>query len=393
MSSRLRRCAAPAVLFLGMLLVLLFGSGCTPTQIIAFNDRLNRPPVFFNDTLALSPDGKLAATVALVRGVSGTVLAVLNVDSGELRTFVSPDSEHWYGPTFSPAGDRIAFVRGCKRRCKGGNAYQIAILDLKTNTYTTETTEEGFARRAPVFSPDGRFIAYGALRRAYDNRFHRLEYSYWWGLRTRGVGVLDLETGVEKWLPLDDHGGEWIGPVLPAGFLDGKTLIVNATWPKETSPFVRQLSQRTGKPDIYDRYFPYIVSFDRPFTAASPPPRVASLDLPADDLALRSTLLGVSSDVGAMVLKDQYEILFSDSRKNRPVATFFFYRFTWAGVSKSGNRAAFLVLEDRLTRQLWMLDIPTGKVWLTGLKDRLHELYVSPRRSAGAPLAKGAAPD
>ena len=379
MSQGCRRSVRLAVLLLGTLPALLFASGCTPTQIIAFNDRLNRPPIFFSEFVGqpeLSPDGRLVVVPVLVRGISGSVLAVIDVDSGKLQTFASPGSEHWYGPSFSPTGDRIVFIRGCTRRCKGVNAYQVSLLDLKTGLDTAVTVEDGFARRAPAFSPDGRFVAYGALKRAYDNRFARLEYSHWFGLYTRKIRILDLETGIEHTLPLKEFGLEWNGPVMPEGFLDEKTLVINASWPTGHSALIEKVKKKSGDKLLRHRHS-YTVTFDRPFKSASPLPTPVAVDLLAAKW-VQSDRLGVSSDSRTMVLRNGYNILVGDTRKIRHV-TYIGIPVTDAAISKSGNRVAYFVKKDRYIRELWILDIPTGKVWEIGLRERLREGYLSDR--------------
>ena len=304
MSLSFHRAAKLAWLFLVTLPALLLAPGCTPTQMVAFNDRLNRPLIFFSEFVGqpeLSPDGRLAVVPVLVRGTSGSVLAVIDVDSGKLRTFTSPGSEYWYGPSFSATGERIVFVRGCKRRCKGKNAYQISLLDLRTGVDTTVTVEEGFARRAPVFSPDGRFVVYGAFRRAYDNRFGQLEYSYWFGLYTKQIRVLDLETGIEHTLPLKELGLEWNGPVIPEGFLDEKTLVVSASWPKGDSALLEKMKKKSsGKRSRHRRS--YAITFDRPLDSASPLPRLVAVDFLAAEWVQKDRI-GISSDSHLMVCK------------------------------------------------------------------------------------------
>ena len=83
MSLSFHRAAKLAWLFLVTLPALLLAPGCTPTQMAAFNDRLNRPPIFFSEFVGqseLSPDGRLAVVPVLVRSTSGSVLAVIDVD-------------------------------------------------------------------------------------------------------------------------------------------------------------------------------------------------------------------------------------------------------------------------------------------------------------------------
>lgn len=196
MSQGLRRSVRPALLVLGMLPVLLSASGCTPTQLIAFKDRLNRPPIFFSESVghpALSPDGRLVAVPVLVPGRPGSVLAVVNVDSGEVRTLVPPSDEMWLAPSFPPDGKQLSFTR-CHGSCVGRKGHHISLFDLKTGTHTTKTSEPNLFRREPLFSPDGRFIVYGSRYLAYDNRWASLERSHWWGLYTTQTSRIEIYT-------------------------------------------------------------------------------------------------------------------------------------------------------------------------------------------------------
>ena len=381
MSQGCRRSVRLAVLLLGTLPVLMFASGCTPTQIIAANDWLNRPPIFFGESVGhptLSPDGRLVAVPVLVPGRPGSILAVVDTDSGEVRTLVPPADEMWLAPSFSPDGKHLSFVR-CSGLCVGRKGHHISLFDLETGTDTTETVEPNLFRREPLFSPDGRFIVYGSRYLAYENRWGTLERSHWWGILTTHVRVLDLETGVEHTLPLEEFGIEWNGPVAPEGFLDDRTLVISATWPEgdPDTDLIAKLRVRTNNDLLFYRAS-YKVTFDKPFSSGSPPPRPVALDLFDLDWAPASTRLGIASDTGKMVLRRAADVFLGDLRGSRR-ATSLGRIITEAGISKSGNRVAFFVFEDRLVRSLWVFDVPTGKVWQTELRERLREGYLSDR--------------
>ena len=243
------RRSGPSLLFLTILPVLLFSTGCTPTQIIAASDWKNRPEIMlgvFTTGPALSPDGKSVVLPVMVRGVPGTKLVVLNVGNGELRTFDSPPDEVWEGPSFSPTGNRIAFLRHCMDKCTGRKGHHVSILDQKTGEVTIVTKETRIVRVHPVFSPDGRFVAYGSLKRIYEGTFARLEWSYWWGVFTDRIRILDLVTGVEHEIPSEKYGIEWNGPVFPKGWLNENTLLISARRPKALLPGDRKI-EATGK--------------------------------------------------------------------------------------------------------------------------------------------------
>ena len=60
----------------------------------------------------LSPDGSLAA-LHVYFGRHLPRLIVFDLDHEELVVLDRPDNEGWLDPSFSPSGDRIAFVRYC----------------------------------------------------------------------------------------------------------------------------------------------------------------------------------------------------------------------------------------------------------------------------------------
>ena len=370
-----RRAARRPVLFLAMLPVLLSASGCTPTQLIEFRDMLNQPSIFFGDFIdrpAVSPDGKLVAVSVSIHGDS--MLTVIDADSGKLRIFAAPDDETWKAPAFAPDGRRIAFVR-CSRRCVGRSGHHISLLDLETGRDTTVTTEVHRYRGEPVFSPDGRFVVYGSRYLARKGHWYTLERSYWRGVYTREIRVLDLETRIEHTLPLSKFGIEWSGPVVPEGFLDDGSLVIHAAWPeRDTDPaWLEKLKAATGKSSR--RPATYRIAFDRPFSSASPPPSPVSLDLLAIDWVKPGPRIGTSSDAGTMFARHGRRILVGNATKVLKTTKLPRY-MTEAGISKSGNRVAFFSWEERLVRNLWVYDVATGKAWKTGLRERLTRLYI-----------------
>ena len=377
------------MLFLAFLSVLPLATGCSPTQMIATSDWLGRPTITFGDFMsrsALSPDGRLLAVTVVIRGIPGTTLVVLDVESSATRTFASPADEHWHGPTFSPDGNRIVFVRDCTGRCTRRPGHQISILDLKTGVDTIKTVEPGLYRRAPVVSPDGRFVAYGTRKCTSKDCAGRLDWSYWWGFFTNGIRILDLETGVEHPISFEGYGIGWSGPVEPEGFLDDKTLLIAARRPKGSSPLIGKIRRRAGKPASsnsnsgLEYYSPYVLSFEKPLASAPPFPRTESFDLLDADWVRPSHRLGVSSDTGTMLIRYAFGIYLGDATALRRVKSFRTSTYG-ATISKSGNRVAYFVKTGRLRRQLWIFDIATGKARRIRLRDRLRALNLAPGRS------------
>lgn len=104
------------------------------------------------DTPAVSPDGNLLAYAARQTGDENWDIRLLDLETGATRNLVAgPDRE--YAPVFSPDGREVAFLRYYGERC----AVMVASLD------GTERRVAGC--RTPLmgyldWSPDGRRIAY-----------------------------------------------------------------------------------------------------------------------------------------------------------------------------------------------------------------------------------------
>ncbi len=109
------------------------------------------------DNTALSPDGKFAAFSASPTTASGNSrpqIQLLNIDARKWVQLTDALPEGTYDPTFSPDSRYIAFV--------GRPAFRVNDIYIGTangQNPPQKITDNGVAR-APVFSPDGRKLAF-----------------------------------------------------------------------------------------------------------------------------------------------------------------------------------------------------------------------------------------
>ena len=109
--------------------------------------------------VAFAPDGDQVAL--FVRRERGRNLLLINPLTGNIdRTIEMPEIEQQLAPSYSPDGRRIAFsaIRG--------NQSDIFIYELDGGTFTNVTSDT-FYDGAPVFSPDGKWLVYSSIGERY----------------------------------------------------------------------------------------------------------------------------------------------------------------------------------------------------------------------------------
>jgi Tol biopolymer transport system component len=147
-------------------------------------------------TPTVSPDGRSIAFAALRGGLLD--LWLYDLDSGSRRQLTS-DAFAELQPVFSPDGRRLAFVTDrftTRLETLAFGPYRLALLDLATGSIEPLPAYEGAKHLNPQFSPDGRSLYFIADVTGASN-VHRLDLDS--GLLYQ---VTDLRTGVAGITPL-----------------------------------------------------------------------------------------------------------------------------------------------------------------------------------------------
>ena len=339
----------------------------------------------------LSADGKLLA-LHVYFGRYLPRLAVFDLDREELVVLDRPDNEGWLDPSFSPSGDRIAFVRYCLSGCATlRQGFQISIYNRKSGAMTTVTEGRSLRRATPLFSPDGRSIVFDTENLVWKEDFlaKGVRWRHDGEFTLAGGGTLrmaDLKTGGERKVLSERFGVTQFSDIIPSGFVDGRTLIFTARNPAgprlndRSAPLFRKLEQLVGEKDAKLRFYGYKLKLGEKleFMSSDAPRRIGEV-----------SGLSVSSDTGRMVFpglsgkgldpehpgRFHYDVFLGDGETFKP-ATSLFTHMGYTTISKSGNRVAFLANDTRRRDwSLWVLDVETGRVWETSLKRRLQEWH------------------
>ncbi len=119
--------------------------------------------------VAVSPDGNTIAVFA--RRERGRDLLLLNALDGGIRELVEMEElDQQLNPAFSPDGRTLAF-----RALKGGRA-DLYAYSFENRTLTNVTDDEAYDS-APAYSPDGKWIYYSSIR-GTKNKIFRLDPSF-----------------------------------------------------------------------------------------------------------------------------------------------------------------------------------------------------------------------
>jgi Tol biopolymer transport system component len=144
---------------------------------------------------AFSPDGKYLAFTTQRRGKD--VLVLLDVKRRkEVRAYESFPFEQMIGPTFSPDGQRIAFIGAT------GEQSDLYVMNVD-GSGLRQLTDDLYGDAQPAWSPDGRWIAF-ASERGPQTDLAMLRFGKW------RISLLDVSTGRVEILP--GQGGRNLNP-------------------------------------------------------------------------------------------------------------------------------------------------------------------------------------
>ncbi len=169
--------------------------------------------------VAAVPDGPRLAVLKLTHGPARPEIATLGPLGEEPRRVLASAAGSALrlgplsAPVWSPDGDQIAF----SHRDGHGRSVISLVPASGGRPQAVPGTKDGFL---PVFSPDGRSLAFArTLRRG----LHRYQWGSRWDFESTAVWIVDLETGVRRQLTQWRHDLEHY----PSSFSpDGATLLV-----------------------------------------------------------------------------------------------------------------------------------------------------------------------
>jgi len=135
---------------------------------------------FTDSSGAWSWDGTRLAYVVFANGDNELVLVDVE-DGGVIKRVAIPGMGAMQGPAWSPDGESLVFSGSV------GGITDIYLYDLTSDTHR-KLTDDKNADFQPVFSPDGRYVAF-ATDRSPETDFVRLTYAKF------QLAVVDLQTG------------------------------------------------------------------------------------------------------------------------------------------------------------------------------------------------------
>ena len=167
---------------------------------------------FVDSSGSWSWDGTRLAFVVFADGDNELVVA--DAGDGDVQRRIAVDGiGAMQGPSWSPDGQQIVFSGSA------GGITDIYLYDLSSDV-TTKLTNDKNADFQPVFSPDGRQIAF-VTDKAPDTNFDLLKYSKF------QLALLDLQTGRQTTLQIF---GDKVKHINPQYSPDGKYLYFISDW-------------------------------------------------------------------------------------------------------------------------------------------------------------------
>jgi Tol biopolymer transport system component len=177
---------------------------------------------YINSAGTWSPDSRRFAFSALRK--ERDVVVIIDVQgANRLREFAIPDVSEITNPTWSPDGNTIV-VSGLS-----GGISDLYAIDVNTGR-TRQLTDDRFADLQPMFSPDGRTIAFATDRGETD--FNTLTFGEY------RLALMDVASGQVR--TLEPAGGN--------SRVVGKN--INPQWSRDSRALFF-ISDRTGIPNVY----------------------------------------------------------------------------------------------------------------------------------------------
>jgi len=187
---------------------------------------------------SVGPEGMLA--VAVQQGEGTNSLALVDLETGDVSTFVPPDPDvHWAFPRVSPNGQWIAATRWIP-----DGSTDLVVLDGATGRIVTRVTRDRALDTAPAWSPDSRWLVWTSDRTGIPNVL-ATPVDPETGSVSAPVMLTNVRTGA--WYPSVDPSGSWL---YFAGYhVDG--------WDVERIPFrAEQAPVAPGAADRFDSAIP-----------------------------------------------------------------------------------------------------------------------------------------
>ncbi|MDR2772699.1 MAG: hypothetical protein LBB93_04450 [Elusimicrobiota bacterium] len=110
---------------------------------------------YIDTSPSFAPNGQEIVFISDRSGIPQ--MYIMNMDGGNARRL--PTDGHCDSPAWSPRGDKIAFTMR-----QGRGHFDLYVYDLRSTRITRLTNSQG-NNENPVWSPDGRFLAFASSRR------------------------------------------------------------------------------------------------------------------------------------------------------------------------------------------------------------------------------------
>jgi len=324
--------------------------------------------------IQISPEGTMVAFMFCSEKLGRCSSGLLDLTSNEMIRIPDPPGRQLLNPSFSYDSTKLAAASYCAGSCSKLEiaTSQIVVIDLPSLTVTEVTeglgvkVERGVTgmRKFPVFQPGTDNILFTTQRvDSAGNAFRR------------GLNLVNVKTHAETVL-LDPNQGFNLG-IYRASFVGANEIIFYAL-----SPLTPELKKAAE--EIYNhpiQILPYSLRFGEAPQIIPPYPELLELGLLKGQKPheIKPTTSKDGKRIAFVYLSStvkterwfNYEIYLREDGKVRQV-TDLRGHLTWPHISYHGRYVAFLADNTRgRNLDLFILDLDTGIVKPTGLRDRL----------------------